>query len=58
MTVAKWIGTLAPTILFGVLTQFNIFIVLMGIVCSVFDIISIVALCKWQSLDFSNQTES
>lgn len=58
MAVAKWIGTLAPTILFGVITQFNIFIVLMGVVCSVFDIIYIVALCKWKSLDFSNQAES
>jgi hypothetical protein len=58
MAVSKWIGTLAPTILFGVITEFNIFIILMGVVCCVFDIIYIIALCKWKSIDFSSQTES
>jgi len=48
MAVAKWIGTLAPTILMGVLQKFNIYIVLMGVVCSVFDIIYIVVLSKWK----------
>jgi len=48
MAVAKWIGTLAPTILMGILQKFNIYIVLMGVVCSVFDIIYIVVLSKWK----------
>lgn len=47
IAVAKWIGTLAPTILMGVLSGFNIYIVLTGIICSVFDIIYIVQLYRW-----------
>lgn len=48
IAVAKWIGTLAPTILMGVWLGFNIYIVLTGIVCSVFDIIYIVQLYQWK----------
>lgn len=44
IAVAKWIGTLAPTLLLGVVTQFNIYVILMGIICSVFDILYIVLL--------------
>ena len=40
---AKWIGTLAPTILMGVLT-FNWIVLVSGIFCSIFDIIYIVLL--------------
>ena len=39
MAVAKWIGTLAPAIQMGIIEDFNIYIVLMGVICSVFDII-------------------
>lgn len=46
IAVAKWLGTLAPALLMGVLEDFNIYIVLTGIVCSVFDIIYIVQLAK------------
>lgn len=48
IAVAKWIGTLAPALLMGVIQGFNIYIVLTGIVCSVFDIIYIVELSKWK----------
>lgn len=48
MAVCKWIGTLAPVILMGILQGFNIYIVLTGVVCSVFDIIYITILCKWK----------
>lgn len=42
IAIAKWIGTLAPTILMGFLESFNIYIILCGIICSVFDIIYII----------------
>ncbi len=48
MAVAKWIGTLAPTIQMGIIENFNIYIVLMGVVCSVFDIIYIFQLKKFK----------
>jgi hypothetical protein len=40
IAVAKWIGTLAPTILFGVIES-SPFILGLGILCSVFDLIYI-----------------
>lgn len=49
MAVAKWIGTLAPTILMGLIQQFDIYILLTGIVCSVFDIIYIIMLAKMKN---------
>lgn len=51
MAVAKWIGTLAPAILMGVLRGFNIYIILMGVVCSVFDIIYIMVLNNWKKAE-------
>lgn len=48
MAVAKWIGTLAPAILMGVIQGFNIYIILMGVVCSVFDILYIIILYRWK----------
>lgn len=53
MAVAKWIGTLAPTILMGILQEFNIYIILMGVVCSVFDIMYIVVLRKWKKTELN-----
>lgn len=44
MAIAKCIGTLAPTILGGLIESFNIYILLMGIICLVFDVLYIVAL--------------
>lgn len=41
IAVAKWIGTLAPTILMGVIHSFNIYIIIMGAICTVFDLIYI-----------------
>jgi hypothetical protein len=40
LAVAKWIGTLAPTILFGVLED-SFFILTLGVFCSVFDLLYI-----------------
>lgn len=45
LAFAKWIGTLAPTILMGVLT-FNWIVLVTGIFCSVFDLIYIGLLLK------------
>ena len=47
LAYAKWIGTLAPTILFGIL-DYNILILACGIFCSVFDIIYIYLLSKYK----------
>lgn len=55
IAVAKWLGTLAPTILMGVLSGFNIYIVLTGLVCSVFDIIYIVSLSRFKRLETAQQ---
>ena len=44
IAIGKWIGTLAPTLLLGVVNQFNIFVILTGCICSVFDILYIVLL--------------
>ncbi|EUJ23215.1 hypothetical protein HB852_07090 [Listeria grandensis] len=44
IAVAKWIGTLAPTILMGWIQSFNPFILIFGLLCSVFDIIYILLL--------------
>ena len=43
--LAKWIGTLAPTLLFGVI-QSSRFILGIGILCSVFDL-AYIALLLW-----------
>ena len=52
---AKWLGTLAPTILFGVIGvnvvfngQPNLFILVFGIICSILDITYIIMLTKKQ----------
>lgn len=51
MAVAKCLGTLAPTILGGFIVGFNIYIILMGLVCLVFDIIYVVALYKTKKIE-------
>lgn len=48
IAVAKWIGTLAPTFLMGAVQGFNIYIVLTGLICSIFDILYIVLLRRFQ----------
>lgn len=40
LAIAKWIGTLAPTLIMGVMT-FNIVVLTCGIFCSIFDLIYI-----------------
>lgn len=46
MAVCKCLGTLAPTILGGVVEGFNIYILLMGAICLVFDLTYIVCLVQ------------
>lgn len=48
LAVAKWIGTLAPTILMGVM-NFNAVVLVCGIFCTVFDLIYIGPLLKEKS---------
>ncbi len=45
LAISKWIGTLAPTILFGVLSQ-NDIVLISGIFCTIFDLIYIMLLIK------------
>ena len=47
LAVAKWIGTLAPTITMGILST-NYVVLVCGLLCSVYDIIYIVLLAKVQ----------
>lgn len=56
IAVAKWIGTLAPTILFGVMEQ-SWFIAALGVFCSVFDLIYI-GLLLWVRNDPTRLTAS
>lgn len=51
MAFSKWIGTLAPTLLMGVLTDINSYIIICGVICSVFDIIYIIFLVKMKRLE-------
>lgn len=46
IAVAKWLGTLAPTIQQGIVQGFNIFILMTGILCSAWDIAYIILLKK------------
>lgn len=47
LAVAKWIGTLAPTILMGVIT-YNPVVLICGIFCTVFDLIYIALLIAYR----------
>ncbi|MDU1540528.1 MAG: hypothetical protein E6902_13040 [Paeniclostridium sordellii] len=57
LAYAKWIGTLAPTILFGIL-DYNILVLVCGIFCSVFDIIYIHLLSKYKKTKLYNETQN
>jgi len=46
---SKWVGTLAPTILFGIILE-NRLVLIMGFFCSVFDVIYICLLSKYVGL--------
>lgn len=46
IAVAKWLGTLAPAIQQGIVEEFNIYIILCGVLCSVWDILYIVMLSR------------
>jgi len=45
IAIAKWLGTLAPTILFGIIEGSH-FVLALGIICSIFDLVYI-ALVVW-----------
>lgn len=49
LAVAKWIGTLAPTVLMGII-NYNAMVLVCGIFCSVFDIIYIYLLLSKRNL--------
>jgi hypothetical protein len=49
IAIAKWIGTLAPTILFGFMTG-SLFVVGIGLLCSVFDL-AYIGLLIWAKRD-------
>lgn len=51
MATAKWIGTVAPTIVAGLLAEFNIYVILMGVICTVFDVIYIVMLSRFKAAE-------
>jgi hypothetical protein len=61
IAVSKWLGTLAPTILFGIIgdggfPKGSSFIVVVGILCSVFDLIYIRLLLKVKPAMLSPQS--
>ncbi|EAV9986910.1 hypothetical protein FE957_13475, partial [Listeria monocytogenes] len=57
MAYAKWIGTLAPAILMGLLQGMSIYILICGFLCSIFDILYIIFLKKRKSTE-SNLTKN
>jgi len=57
IAVSKWIGTLAPTILFGIIRG-NQLILVLGIFCSVFDITYIRYLNVVKKASFSHSDSS
>ncbi|HET7724576.1 MAG TPA: hypothetical protein VFK68_08050 [Propionibacteriaceae bacterium] len=50
IAVSKWLGTLAPTVLFGVLT-YRPFILVVGLLCSVFDLVYVALLWRDRTVD-------
>lgn len=56
MAVAKWVGTLAPALLMGVIQEFNLYIIICGVICSIFDLLYIYFLKKMES-ENSNRGE-
>src|SRR5689334_4681861 len=49
IAVSKWLGTLAPTIAFGMIGGPKPFILTVGLLCSVFDLIYIWMVLRWSS---------
>jgi hypothetical protein len=49
LACAKWIGTLAPTILMGIMT-YNPVVLICGIFCTIFDVIYIVLLVRCKKM--------
>ncbi|WAA09147.1 hypothetical protein [Fervidibacillus albus] len=56
IAISKWIGTLAPTILFGAIMG-NQLVLVLGVFCSVFDIIYIFYLNSIRNLSFAAQSD-
>ncbi|EOI6974999.1 hypothetical protein ACMVKW_001323 [Listeria monocytogenes] len=57
MAYSKWIGTLAPALLMGLLQEINVYILICGFLCSIFDILYIIFLKKRKSTE-SNLTKN
>lgn len=55
MAVAKWIGTFVPTILGGFLESINIYIIIMGGICFIFDALYTIFLKKKKINNRSNE---
>lgn len=55
IAVAKWLGTLAPTILMGILQDFNIYIVLFGAICCVTDLFYLFELRRFKTMEAKGQ---
>jgi hypothetical protein len=49
IAVSKWLGTLAPTIAFGMIGGPKPLILIVGLLCSVFDLIYIWMVARWSS---------
>jgi hypothetical protein len=63
IAVSKWLGTLAPTILYGVVGEggfphASVFILIIGSLCSVFDLIYLLMLAKTVETHYSLETNS
>lgn len=54
IAVSKWLGTLAPTIAFGMLGRPKPFVIVVGLLCSAFDLIYIWMLLRWNKLFLSD----
>lgn len=57
LAVAKWIGTLAPTVLLGVI-NFNAVVLVCGIFCTIFDVIYIVLLMGFEKKEKASYVEA
>jgi len=54
IAVSKWLGTLAPTIAFGMLGRPKPFVIIVGLLCSAFDLIYIWMLSRWNKESFNS----
>jgi len=58
VAVAKWLGTLAPTLLMGLVQQVNPYILVTGAICTVFDLIYIYFIIQFKHDEASQAARS